>query len=208
MIPLRPDRSRVDHVEKVARHLPRQPAGIQCVRRPSKRRSWHSTLWGAVVKPTRCHSGRGARGLPVVRAAARPRLVVGHGESPDSSVPRTHSLSAGQDDTVTHDRLDPADIPPVSASVRRRAQRATVGRVAPGVSTGIHCRPTMGCSSTAGGRPAHRLRTTPFGSGTRTMGNIGTERREIEFEPLPEEPRPESEPRREQPQPQPEPAST
>ena len=38
------------------------------------------------------------------------------------------------------------------------------------------------------------------------MGNIGTERREIEFEPLPEEPRRESEPRREQPQPEPEPA--
>ena len=42
------------------------------------------------------------------------------------------------------------------------------------------------------------------------MGNIGTERREIEFEPLPEDPQHESEPRREQPQPepQPEPAST
>ena len=38
------------------------------------------------------------------------------------------------------------------------------------------------------------------------MGNIGTERREIEFEPLPENPRRESEPRREQSQPQPEPA--
>jgi hypothetical protein len=38
------------------------------------------------------------------------------------------------------------------------------------------------------------------------MGNIGTERREIEFEPLPEDPRRESEPRREQPQPEQEPA--
>ena len=57
-----------------------------------------------------------------------------HPRDPDSRrVPvsrRTHlcrearSLSAGQDDTVTHDRLDPADIPPVSALVRRRARRA------------------------------------------------------------------------------------
>jgi hypothetical protein len=38
------------------------------------------------------------------------------------------------------------------------------------------------------------------------MGNIGTERREIEFEPLTEDPpRREPEPRREQPQPQPQP---
>lgn len=35
------------------------------------------------------------------------------------------------------------------------------------------------------------------------MGNIGTERREIEFEPLPEEPRREHEPRREEPEPAP-----
>ena len=41
------------------------------------------------------------------------------------------------------------------------------------------------------------------------MGNIGTERREIEFEPLPEDPRRESEPRREQqPEQEPAPAST
>jgi hypothetical protein len=37
------------------------------------------------------------------------------------------------------------------------------------------------------------------------MGNIGTERREIEFEPLPETPQHEPE-RREQEQPEPEPA--
>jgi len=39
------------------------------------------------------------------------------------------------------------------------------------------------------------------------MGNIGIERRAIEFEPLPEDPRREPEPRREQVQPEPAPAS-
>ena len=60
--------------------------------------------------------------------------------------------------------------------------------------------------STAGG--GRRVASgSPHGIGARTMGNIGTERREIEFEPLPEDPRREPEPRREQAQPEPAPAS-
>lgn len=43
--------------------------------------------------------------------------------------------------------------------------------------------------------------------GARQMGNIGTERREIELEPLPAEPQREPERRREQEQPEPAPAS-
>jgi hypothetical protein len=60
--------------------------------------------------------------------------------------------------------------------------------------------------STAGG--GWRVASgSPHGIGARTMGNIGIERREIEFEPLPEDPRREPEPRREQAQPEPAPAS-
>ena len=38
------------------------------------------------------------------------------------------------------------------------------------------------------------------------MGNIGTERREVEFEPLPEVAQPEPDRRRAEPEPEPEPA--
>ena len=38
------------------------------------------------------------------------------------------------------------------------------------------------------------------------MGNIGTERREVEFEPLPEVGQPEPDRRRAEPEPEPEPA--
>jgi hypothetical protein len=44
--------------------------------------------------------------------------------------------------------------------------------------------------------------------GVTRMGNIGTERREVEFEPLPAEPQQEPDRRTQQEQPEPAPAST
>lgn len=63
-----------------------------------------------------------------------------------------------------------------------------------------------GTAGVGGQPPDHRQASGQIG--VTHMGNIGTERREVEFEPLPAEPQHEPNRRTEQEQPEPAPAST